>query len=284
MISLFKKAFTPGNGRAMSSLVNLTVNDKTGIAKLDMNQPPVNSLSSALMEEMLNKVDQLKKNESVRGVLIASSSKNIFSAGLNLAETYNTNETAFRKFYYLFQELNYQLYKAPFLTAAAINGHAPAGGCIIALTADYRVMVNNPERPFRIGLNESSLGMAAPVWVQRLMSDVMGKRQTAQAVLSSTLFATEEAFRIGLIDEMADNAEDALEKAESYLDMYRDMPLFSIIETKLTTRKEFISKFESEREFDMVNFSKLVLAPAAQDLIGRFLDVGRALHTNAKKQ
>lgn len=277
MLSLFKKALSPSNGRAMSSLVNLTLNE-TGIAKLEMNQAPVNSLSSNLMEDMLTKVDELKAKDNVRGVIIASSSKNVFSAGLNLAEMYNSNPTAFRKFYFLFQELNYQLYKAPFLTAAAITGHAPAGGCVMALTADYRVMINNTERPFRMGLNESSLGLAAPVWVQKLMSDVIGKRQTAQAVLSSTLFTAEEAFRIGLIDELATDENDALEKADAYLDMYRDMPLSGLVETKLTTRKDFITKFESEREFDLVNFTKLCLSPNSQDLIGRFLDVGRALN------
>lgn len=261
----------------MSSLVNLTMNQKTGIAKLEMNQPPVNTLSSQLMEDMLNTLDELKNHKDVRGLVISSAAKNVFSGGLNLGEVYKADATAFGKLYYLFQELNYQLYRAPFLTAASINGHSPAGGCVLALTTDYRVMVNNPDRPFRIGLNESSLGMAAPVWIQKLMSDVIGRRQTAQAVLSSTLFTSEEAFRIGLIDEMATDANDALEKAESYLDMYRDMPLFSLIETKLITRKEFLTAFESEREFDLINFSRLALSPGAQEIMGRFLEVGKKM-------
>ena len=272
MLSLLKRSLSaPYNGRAMSSLINLTMDDKTGIAKVEMNCPPVNSMSSKFMEDLLNKVEEAGKL-NCRGMLLASGNKDVFSAGLNLSEIYQADPTAFRKFYYLFQEVAYQLYKAPFLTATAINGHSPAGGCVMALTTDYRVMVNNQDKQYRIGLNESALGIAAPVWVQQLMIDVIGRRQATQALLSSTLFTTEEAFRIGLIDEMATDPRDAVSKAESYLDMYRDMPILSVIETKINNRKEFLAKFESQREFDIVNFSRLALGPVAQGIVGKFLE------------
>lgn len=256
----------------MSTLLDMSFNQSTGIAKMELNNPPVNSLSSKMMENIIDQIKELKVQKGLRGLLISSQQPNIFTGGLNLAETTRTDETTFRKFYYLFQEMNYQLYKAPFLTAIAINGHAPAGGCVMALTTDYRVMVNNPEKPYRIGLNETSIGMVAPVWVQQLLIDVIGKRQAVQAVLSSTLFTTEEAFTMGLIDEMADSTQEAQDKAESYLNMYREMPISAIVETKQLARKEFIQKFEAQREFDLINFTRMALAPAAQDIIGQFLN------------
>lgn len=265
-----KSAFYPGR-RAISSLVNLSVNNKTGIAQLEMNNHPVNSLGTKLMEDILLSIDEVKK-EKCRGMILMSGAKTTFSAGLNFAEVYKAEANAFRKFYYLFQEVNYQLFSAPFLTAAAINGHAPAGGCVMALTTDYRVMVNNPDKPYRIGLNESAIGLAAPLWIHRLMSDVIGRRQTAQALLSSTLFTTDEAFKIGLIDEMATDREEAVEKAYAYLNMYERLPIHALIETKLTNRKEFIDKFESEREFDLINFSRITLSPESQEMMGRFLE------------
>lgn len=270
MLLTIKSAFNPGR-RAMSSLVNLSFNNKTGIAQLEMNNHPVNSLGTKLMEDMLLSIDEAKK-EKCRGLILTSGAKTTFSAGLNFAEVYKAEVNAFRKLYYLFQEVNYQLFSAPFLTAAAINGHAPAGGCVLALTTDYRVMVNDPSKPYRIGLNESAIGLAAPVWIQRLMSDVIGRRQAAQALLSSTLFTTEEAFKIGLIDEMATDRKDAVDKADAYLNMYRMMPIHALIETKLTNRKEFINKFQSEREFDLINFSRFTLCPETQEVLGRFLE------------
>ena len=46
---------------------------------------------------------------------------------------------------------------------AAINGAAPAGGCQIAMSCDYRIMAQHPK--FNIGLNETKLGIVAPTWV-----------------------------------------------------------------------------------------------------------------------
>lgn len=273
MISLFAKRLPyPKNGRrALSNLVSLSVNENTRIAKVEMNNLPVNSLSTKLMEDLLSAVDEAKA-KNCRGMIITSGANNVFSAGLNLVEVHKAEMNAFRKFYYLFQELNLQLCQTPFLTAAAIPGHAIAGGCVMALTTDYRVMVNNPEKPYRIGINETAIGMAAPAWIQQLMGDVIGRRQTIQALLSSTLFTTEEAFKIGLIDEMAHSPGDALEKADAYLTMFQDLPDYALRETKGISRKEWISKFTSEREFDLINFSKLALSSPTQDKLGSFLN------------
>lgn len=272
---VLKRVFTPrATGlhlRAMSSLVNVSFNQGNGIAKLEMNNLPVNALSTKLMEDIISGLDEVKK-QNCRGTILASGAKTTFSAGLDLSETYNSETTSFRKYYYLFQELMYQLYSAPFLVSAAMNGHSPAGGCVMALCADYRVMVNNAQKPFRIGLNESALGMVAPVWIQQLMTDVIGKRQAIQALLSASLFTTEEAFRVGLIDEMATDAQDAVEKAESYLTMYRNMPIHALVQTKQANRKEFIQKFKAEREFDLLSFSNTVLSPVTQGIIGAALE------------
>lgn len=257
--------------RSLSSLVNLSINEQTGIAKLEMNNHPVNSLGQKFLGELLVAIDQVKQ-EKCRGMILASGAKSTFAAGLDLTEVQNADPTAFRKYWYLFQEINFQLYSAPFLTVAAITGHSPAGGCVMSLTTDYRVMTHNPEKPFRIGLNETALGLSAPIWIQSLLTDVIGKRQAAQALLSGTLFTTEEAFKIGLVDEMGSSREDTLSKAELYLNMYRDLPIHALIETKMINRKKFITEFQSGREFDILNFSKNTLSAQTQDAIGKYFD------------
>lgn len=235
-----------------------------------MNNLPVNSLGSRLIEDMITSIEEVK-SKKCRGLILTSAAPTVFCAGLHLPELYNPDLSAFRKFYYLFQELNYQLYSAPFLTVAAITGHAPAGGCCLSLTTDFRVMTNNAETPFRIGLNEAAIGIAAPAWLQQMLGDVIGKRQAAQALLSSTLFTTEEAFRVGLVDEMGTDREDTLKKAELYIDMYREVEMIGLIETKLTNRQEFLEMFRQKREFDILNFTRVTQSEEAQRIIGDYM-------------
>ena len=59
------------------------------------------------------------------------------------------------------------LYTAPLPVIAAINGAAPAGGCLMAMSCDYRIMAQHPK--FNIGLNETLLGIVAPTWFMDTM-------------------------------------------------------------------------------------------------------------------
>lgn len=272
LFPVLKHVLRPRNGaRSLSNFVNLSFHELTGIAMVEMNNQPVNSLGKAFIEELLVAIDQVKK-EKCRGMILSSGLMSTFAAGLDLNEVLDADVTAFRKYWYLFQELNFQLYSAPFLTVAAITGHSPAGGCVLSLTTDYRVMTNNPDKPFRIGLNETALGLSAPIWIQTLLSDVIGKRQAAQALLSSTLFTSEEAFKVGLVDEMGTNRQDTLNKAHIYLNMFKDFPLHALIETKLINRTKFINEFQRGREFDILNFSKNTLSAETQTAIKRYFD------------
>lgn len=254
-----------------SKLVSLSVNDKTGIAKVTMNNIPVNALSTPLMKELLVTLEEVKKN-NCRGMIITSSAGTVFSAGLDLNEVYQADMKEMRAYWWLIQELCLQLYKAPFITAAAINGHAPAGGCVISLTTDYRVMANNPEKPYRIGLNETPIGLMVPLWIQNLLTDTIGRRQASLALLAGALFSTEDAFELGLIDDTAADGPETVRKCEEYLLQFQKFPQSALVATKLMNRRKFIEEFQKGREFDIIEFTTVALAPEAQGVIGKYLE------------
>jgi len=89
-------------------------------------------------------------------------------------------------------------------TIAAIDGHAPAGGCMIASSCDYRMMTDLPT--LKIGLNESKLGIAPPPWMAeqyiQLVSGAKSYRQAEVSLLLGELFTPRDAVRVGLIDEL----------------------------------------------------------------------------------
>lgn len=73
-----------------------------------------------------------------------------------------------------------------------MKGHAPAGGCLLASSCEYRVMCPN----FTIGLNETKLGIVAPLWFQSTYRNVLSIRDAEKALTLGTLFKTDEALKV----------------------------------------------------------------------------------------
>merc|ERR1711994_161685 len=101
-----------------------------------MNKAPVNSLNMEFLQELSATLETTRKD----------------STGLEMTEMHQPDPARLREFWRSLQSVWLQLYSFSLPTAAAITGHSPAGGCLLALCCDYRVM-QGPK--FTIGLNET---------------------------------------------------------------------------------------------------------------------------------
>ena len=126
-----------------------------GLATVSLKHKPVNSLTQAVCEELKAVTHALEADPEVRGVVFGSGVPSIFSAGMDLRSMHGRSTDELAAFWTAVQEMWLALYMTPLATVAAISGHAPAGGCLIALACDYRVLV---EGKYRIGLNEAQIG------------------------------------------------------------------------------------------------------------------------------
>ncbi|KAI4471539.1 enoyl-coa hydratase-related [Holotrichia oblita] len=212
-ISIAFNAFR--NYSSSSKLVDVSINDKTGIATVTMQRPPVNSLNYELLIE-LNGAFQDLGSKKIKGAILTSSLKTIFSAGLDILEMYKPKPERANAFWTSLQDTWITIFNTPYPTVAAINGHSPAGGCLLSLACEYRVMVNN----YTIGLNETKLGIVAPFWFVASMKNTISNRESELALTSGRLYKTDEAFKVGLVDETAENKEDALAKAEKFFSRF----------------------------------------------------------------
>ncbi|KRT78161.1 hypothetical protein AMK59_7665 [Oryctes borbonicus] len=194
-----------------NNLVHVAINEKTGIATVTMQRQPVNSLNYELLTELKSAFEELG-SKKIKGAILTSSLKTIFSGGLDIMEMYQAKEDRAKAFWTALQDAWITLFSTPYPTVAAINGHSPAGGCLLSLSCEYRVMVNN----YTIGLNETKLGIVAPFWFMSSMKNTISSRESELALTSGRLYSTEEAFKVGLIDEIAENKEDCLAKAEKF--------------------------------------------------------------------
>ena len=76
-------------------------------------------------------------------------------------EIYKSKPERARQFWRTLQDVWLKLYGSNKIYIAAISGHSPAGGCLLAMSCDYRIMSKGP---YKIGLNETLLGITAPFW------------------------------------------------------------------------------------------------------------------------
>lgn len=246
-----------------ASLVNVEVNDKTGISTVTLQRPPVNSLNLELLTAIKTALTDLEKNKS-RGVILTSALKT-FSAGLDILEMYKPDPARAKQFWVTLQDVWIALYGSNFPTVAVINGPAPAGGCLLSMSCEYRIMVPNSI----IGLNETQLGIVAPSWFAATMENTIGKRQTELALTTGKLFTTEEAVAVGLVDEVAASKEECLERAYKFLGTFARISPMARNMSKQTVRGETLQRMVKGREVDL----QLFIATISQELVQKGLGV-----------
>jgi len=246
-------------------LVDVTVNGETGISTVTMQRLPVNCLNLELLQELSRVFDTLEKDNS-RGMILTSAASTVFSAGLDILEMYKPKPERFTAFWTTLQDTWLKLFGSSYPTVAAINGHSPAGGCLLALSCEYRVMVGP-----KYGLNETQLGIVAPKWFQDSMRNVISNRHAELALTTGRLFTTDEALKIGLIDEVATDKADAVAKAEKFLVGISKISATARKLSKLGGRQEALDWLTANRQADLKQFVGSVNLPAAQEGLELYL-------------
>lgn len=161
-------------------------------------------------------------------------SDTVFSAGLDIMEMYKPDQERVKNFWSTLQDTWLKLYGLSTPTCAVINGHSPAGGCLLAMSCEYRIMSQN----FTIGLNETKLGIVAPEWFIASMRNTISNRETELALTAGRLFTTDEALKIGLIDEVATSKEDGIAKSANFFKMFAKVNPLARQMTKTVCRKK----------------------------------------------
>jgi enoyl-CoA hydratase/carnithine racemase len=219
--------------------IQINIQDKLAVITLDRGR--ANPVNLEMLTELIAAVKDIEANDEVGGLIITGK-EGFFSAGIDLMEVYNYDKQQIKDFWtnFLLMQATLVAFKKPYV--AAITGHSPAGGCIIAMGADYRVMANGP---FIIGLNEIPVGIIVPDSVFQLYSFWIGKRKAYQYLLEGKLLKVNEALQDGLIDVAAEPAE-VLTIAEQKVRSYMKMSAATWSQSKLNLRKELLSHVQAD--------------------------------------
>jgi enoyl-CoA hydratase/carnithine racemase len=207
------------------------------IATVRLSRGKANAINAVLVNELLECLLELKANDQIRGVLLTGHGE-FFSAGLDVVELYQYNETEILDFWRIYDRLIRRIVSFPKPIVAAITGHCPAGGCVLALGCDYRVM---SEGSYRIGLNEIPFGIVVPETIFHLYSSVIGRGKAYQSLLEGKLHTPEEALSIGLVNEICP-LEDVESHGIAQLEKYMQFSTSVWAQSKLNFRNALIQR------------------------------------------
>lgn len=172
-------------------------------ATVRLNRGKANTLNGQMINELSAALKELENDETVKAVILTGHGE-FFTAGLDVLELYDYNEEQIYQFWKDFSGVIEQIARFPKLFICAVTGHSPAGGCVLAIGADYRVMAQGK---YRIGLNEIPVGIVIPPAIFHLYAFWLGNRNAYQYLLEGKLFTAEEGEKLGLIDVVCDLAE-----------------------------------------------------------------------------
>jgi enoyl-CoA hydratase/carnithine racemase len=172
--------------------------DHGAVRELRLDRPPANALSPELIAALRDAVAEAP-GAGARAIVL-SGTPGRFSGGLDVPLLLTLGEAAMRSTWRDFYSLMRTLAASPIPIVAAITGHSPAGGAVMSIFCDHRVMADGD---FKIGLNEVPVGLPIPPVILGALSRLVGPRQAERLAVSGLLIPAAEAARLGLVDELA---------------------------------------------------------------------------------
>ncbi|XP_026858534.2 enoyl-CoA delta isomerase 1, mitochondrial isoform X1 [Electrophorus electricus] len=251
-----------------SSKVKVDLDNSNGIAVMKFDNPPVNSMSLDFLTEFSINLEKLELDKSCRGVILTSAQPRIFSAGLDIMDMYGTSPEHCGAFWKAVQDMWLKLYGYSKITIAAINGASPAGGCLMALCCDYRIMADDPR--YSIGLNETQLGIVAPFWFKDTLLNTVGHRTTELSLQMGIMYHAHEALKIGLVDQLVPEGK-VLSTAVETLGTWLAVPGHAREISKSMMRKPTVDKLLANKEADIKNFVSFITKDSIQKSLGMYL-------------
>jgi len=208
----------------------IEVEKSDGIATLILARGKVNAINAGVVDELDQHLRILETDPQADGLVITGRGK-FFSFGFDIPEFLPYTREAFADFLIKFTELYTHLFQYPKPVVAALNGHAIAGGCMLALACDNRVMVAGKGK---ISLNEITFGSSIFAGSTEMLRFWIGSANATKVLYSGALYSAEQAMNLGLVDEVLEQKDLMIQARRIALDLAsKQSPAFASIKALL---------------------------------------------------
>jgi enoyl-CoA hydratase len=187
---------------------------RDGIAYLTLNDPPANTYSYEMMQQLDRAVLEARMDEAVQVIVLTGKGEKFFCAGADIKMLADVTP-AFKYYFCLHaNETLSRLEQTPKLVIAAINGHCVGGGLEVALAADIRIARKGAGK---LGLPEVSLGVLRGTGGTQRLLRLVGKSKAIELMATGDLFDFERGLELGILNQVF-----AAETIEQFAQMVHD--------------------------------------------------------------
>jgi enoyl-CoA hydratase/carnithine racemase len=198
---------------AASTLANVLYEKKNAIAYVTVNRPKLlNALNTPTWEDLRTAFEDARNDPSVRGVILTGAGNKAFIAGADISELAHATAIDAERSSRFGQGVLDLIEDLGKPVVAAVNGFALGGGCETAMACTIRIAVDSA----KFGQPEVTLGLLPGGGGTQRLPRLVGKGRALQLILSGEMISAQEAYRIGLVNEIVP-AADLITRAEAIL-------------------------------------------------------------------
>jgi enoyl-CoA hydratase/carnithine racemase len=220
---------------------------KEKLATVVLSRDKVNALNEQVIEQIRNVLNNLEKDPDIKAVILTGENK-FFSFGFDIPHFLSYSREEFSAYLTRFTDLYTYLFTFPKPVVAALNGHTIAGGCMLALACDQRIMV---EEKAKISLNEITFGSSIFAGSTEMLRFCVGNKHATQILYSGSMYSAGEALSMGLVDKVTSGNELIEEATKRALEL-GERPTAAFSSLKLLLRAPIAEKMK-RREKESIN-------------------------------
>ncbi len=217
------------------------------LAIVTIRRGKVNAINESMVVELRETFSALAADATIDAVILTGGGR-FFSFGFDIPSFLDCSKMEFRRFLVQFTSLYTELFLFPRPLIAALNGHTIAGGCMLSLACDRRIMVDGGAK---IALNEITFGASVFSGSVEMLLFCTGRKAAEEILYSGSMFDAEAALRLGLVDRVTDAAglmEAAKEEARRLAE--RDRTAFSALKKLM---RDHVAARMHEREIATID-------------------------------
>jgi enoyl-CoA hydratase len=247
------------------SYQHILVTKEPGFAIIQFNRPDVlNALNMKMMEETVDALEALDKDEEVRCIILTGNEK-AFAAGADIKEMADATsvDMLIRDQFARWDRI--RKIKKPLI--AAVSGFALGGGCEIAMTCDIIVASETA----RFGQPEINIGVIPGAGGTQRLTRAVGKYKAMEMVLTGAMISAEEALKWGLVNKIVP-VEFFLQEAKNLAKEIASKPPVAVRLAKEAVLKAFDTTIEGGLEFERKNFYLLFASDDQKEGMKAFVE------------
>jgi 3,2-trans-enoyl-CoA isomerase len=241
-------------------MLNL-ITHANAIREIQLARPPVNALDLDLVRGLRGAIEAAVLDDA-RGIVL-SGAQGLFSAGVDVPALLSCDRAGVREYWHEFFALCATLARVPIPMVAAITGHSPAGGAVLALFCDYRVMASGP---FRIGLNEVQVGLIVPESIQLALRRVVGTYRAERLLVAGAMIEADQALACGFVDELT-GVDQVTTRAIHWLTELLALPSNAMLTTRRLARADLAGAYADLDALPLDEFVDAFFHPETQAVL-----------------